>query len=95
MPNKNYVNGRTREYRTMRLLETLGYTAFRSAGSHGLWDVIGYNSTSMVFIQVKFNKGPSESEWEMMREAIVPPHGYKIVHIYKKGTHAPTVLRVE
>ncbi len=40
--NKNYNNGRAREYQTMRTLEALGYECFRTAGSHSPIDVIAF-----------------------------------------------------
>ena len=38
--NRNYINGRAYEYRTMRKLEKEGYTCFRMAGSHTKIDII-------------------------------------------------------
>lgn len=40
MPNKNYVNGRAREYRVMNTAKKEGKIAFRSAGSHSIIDVV-------------------------------------------------------
>jgi len=37
----HYTKGRRAEYRTQRVLETAGYIALRTAGSHGVVDVIG------------------------------------------------------
>lgn len=40
--NKNYVNGRAREYRMMKQLKEEGYDiVFRSAGSHSPIDIVG------------------------------------------------------
>lgn len=48
---QRYYKGRRREYRTMRFLEKLGHLhVFRSAGSHGVVDVIA--------IQEQHNNGP-------------------------------------
>ena len=42
MPNKNYVNGRRKEYKVMEQLRKIGCDiVFRSAGSHSAIDVIG------------------------------------------------------
>lgn len=41
MPNRNYINGRAREYKVKWALERLGMISFRSAGSHSPIDVIG------------------------------------------------------
>lgn len=40
MSNKNYVNGRAFEYKVKKELENQGYLCFRTAGSHGVADVI-------------------------------------------------------
>ena len=40
MPNRNYQNGRAREYRIKKRLEREGYTVFRQAGSHTKIDLI-------------------------------------------------------
>ncbi len=95
MPNNNYINGRNREYRSVKLLEAAGYTCIRSAGSHGVWDVVGFSPTSMILVQVKYETKPSPAEMEGMRACQVPSNAVKLVHLYKKGTHAPTVIAVE
>ena len=45
MSNRNYINGRAREYRMMKLLKDKFqcHHVFRSAGSHSAIDVIGIN----------------------------------------------------
>ena len=58
MPNRNYNNGRAREYRLMRKLEAEGYTCFRTAGSHTKVDILAMkkgspNIPSVRFIQSK------------------------------------------
>jgi hypothetical protein len=41
MPNKNYVNGRAFEYKVKKWAEKeMDYTVFRTAGSHGIADLI-------------------------------------------------------
>ena len=60
-----YRKGREREYRTMRLLEAAGYTAFRMAGSHSPVDVIGVDRLGLRLIQVKSGRAnvtPQERE---------------------------------
>ena len=51
--NKNYMSGRRFEYQTMKILEKNGYTALRTAGSHGFADVIAFNEEHVRFIQCK------------------------------------------
>jgi Holliday junction resolvase len=55
MPNRNYVNGRAFEYKTKKKLEQMGYTVFRTAGSHSKVDLIAYDIEHRVvwFIQCK------------------------------------------
>lgn len=53
MPNKNYVRGRDLEYRIIKLLENAGYNAIRTAGSHGVFDVIAWDGLCVRFIQAK------------------------------------------
>lgn len=40
MPNKNYVNGRRKEYKLINIAKQGGCLSFRSAGSHSPIDVV-------------------------------------------------------
>ena len=55
----NYVRGRNFEYRVKELLEKEGYIVFRTAGSHGLFDLIAMkrieNHIWVKFWQLKRN----------------------------------------
>lgn len=42
MPNKNYQRGVRWERELVKLCKKCGCTATRSAGSHGLWDVVAF-----------------------------------------------------
>ena len=55
MPNKNYLSGRRREYSIMNKLKSKGLIVFRTAGSHGIVDLIAIDKIkkSIGFIQVK------------------------------------------
>ena len=55
MTNKNYINGRAREYRFKKALESEGMKVFRMSGSHGEFDLIALNLEAGIinFIQVK------------------------------------------
>ena len=46
MPNKNYNNGRAREYKLMHKLEAEGYVCFRTAGSHTKVDILAFKPSS-------------------------------------------------
>lgn len=64
MANKKYVKGRKGEYEFMKLLEKQGYSAYRTAGSHSLFDVIGMNEHGGVLCQTKRNCKPTSAEIE-------------------------------
>jgi Holliday junction resolvase len=72
----NYTKGRRFEYKVMRLLEKVGYHVYRTAGSHGDFDVIAWHSNEprIRFIQVKSGKPATKKEREHLRtlRAIMP-----------------------
>lgn len=57
MPNKNYLKGRRFEYEVMNELRANGFSAMRTSGSHGHFDVIGIKLANgqqhIKFIQCK------------------------------------------
>ena len=55
MVNKNYRNGRAREYRIMNKLKDKGFIVFRMSGSHGVADLIAVEKVTgaITYIQVK------------------------------------------
>lgn len=69
MPS-NYVRGRDTEYKCIDTLEKAGYVAFRTAGSHGVFDVIGINALGVRCIQCKREQEKSGS-YEIDREKIL------------------------
>ncbi len=87
----NYRIGRRQEYRTMRLLEAAGYETLRSAGSHGPWDVVGFNSVGIVVVQVKNSRLPSPEELEHLRSFAVPQNCRKLIHIWRPRKALPDV----
>ena len=72
MTNKNYNNGRAREYRLMRKLEADGYTCFRTAGSHTKVDILAFKYGSLRLIQSKKTGYLSPKErrekWELEKK---------------------------
>lgn len=85
MPNKNYIQGRAREYATMRMLEDLGETAFRTAGSHGCADVISVTANQVRLIQIKSGVADlTPAELETFKELPVPASVSKEVWYWKK-----------
>jgi Holliday junction resolvase len=57
MPNKNYINGRSLEYRVKNLLKENGFAVVRSAGSHGKWDLIAVNESKKTIYLISCKKG--------------------------------------
>jgi len=65
MPNKKYQRGRRAEYKLMRELEEDGFSTIRAAGSHGVYDVIGFkwnNNDEMVIRLIQVKKIKKESK---------------------------------
>lgn len=69
MANKRYVSGRNFEYRVQRILEKGGWLVLRSAGSHGVFDLIAVNGYITVGVQCKANGRISKAEIGKMLEA--------------------------
>ena len=47
MPNSNYRNGRALEYKVIKDLRNKGLEALRTAGSHGVADIVAYHPRSL------------------------------------------------
>ncbi|MEM4323916.1 MAG: restriction endonuclease [Candidatus Nitrosocaldaceae archaeon] len=65
MPNANYLKGRNFEYKVKKYLEQQGYVVLRTAGSHGIYDLIAIKfepEPSIIFIQCKARLGSSTKE---------------------------------
>ena len=62
MVNKNYINGRAREYKIKKKFEEQGYIVLRTAGSHGFADLIALNKDKrlIAFIQAKPKDYPTK-----------------------------------
>lgn len=46
----------------MKLFENTGFYVFRTAGSHGIADVIAVNADEVIFIQCKYGVKPTKDE---------------------------------
>ena len=83
----NYQKGRAFEYRIMHDLEEVGYSVQRSAGSHGLYDVIAWNESHFRLIQAKVGKGITTDERNKIKDNKVPVNCIKeIWHKTDRGT---------
>ncbi len=85
------AKGRRHEHQIMELYRVAGYSVCRSAASKGVWDVIAWNDTSIVFIQSKSNTRPPKAEMQRMRDAVIPTNGRKFLYIWVDGCTTPTV----
>jgi Holliday junction resolvase len=88
------ANGTRREYASKQMLEAAGYTVFRMAGSHGLFDLIGISVTDIVLVQVKSRDWPSRVEREAIKAFAAPWPCRKIIHRYRDGQRQPDVLEL-
>jgi Holliday junction resolvase len=92
MPNARYRRGRAYEYRTVKLLEHVGYTACRTAGSHGCYDVMAINHTHIRLIQVKCgDNGASPAEREAFKLLPAPPNATKELWHFRKRGQPPLI----
>lgn len=62
MVNKNYRRGRKFEYEIKNHLEEKGFLTFRTAGSHGIADIIGVSNNDVLLVQCKYGQKPTKSE---------------------------------
>jgi hypothetical protein len=88
MGNRNYVRGRSMEYKVMRTLELIGFTCTRSASSQGLWDVVCARGDEIRFVQSKLTSTGDFSEDEnctLLRELPLPACAKKEIWLYAAG----------
>ena len=88
------AKGRRNEHRSMRLLESMGYTCHRMAGSKGEWDFIALGPIDVVLVQVKSNAWPGSVEMERLRLFVAPRNARKLVHRWRDRTRLPDVREV-
>lgn len=92
MANANYRKGREREYRTMRLLESAGYSAYRMAGSHSPVDVIAVDSLGLRLVQVKSGRaGVTPLDRETLKGLPRPPNSTVEVWRWKDRVRVPLI----
>lgn len=93
MPNKNYVAGRSFEYETVNEWKEKGYSATRTAGSHGSADIIAFRHDRPVeLIQCKRVTKKSEVQRliDKFIETTMPSRFYhQVIAVKIKGTKQP------
>lgn len=80
----NYQRGFKLEHEAKRTLEKEGWTVFRSAGSHSLFDLVAINKDYVLLIQVKSNSISKEEELKLAEFDNKPLNAKKLIWI-KKG----------
>ena len=80
--------------RSIRVLEADGYVCTRSAGSRGVWDLIGIRRTDVVLVQVKTRRWPKSAELRRMREFPCPKGVRRLIHRWRSGQEEPDVRAV-
>lgn len=93
-----YQRGRAKEWAVCKRLRENGYEAIRSAGSHGLFDVVGVSDLDAVLIQVKYTRlrgaVPKDENWEKFEVLDVPGNVHKYVYVYRYGNAVPEVIKL-
>lgn len=93
-----YAKGRRLEYRAKKILEAQGYTVFRTAGSHGLFDLIAIKRDWMKLVQVKANRALAKIEHKKLQAFDNYPRallGDKEVWHFEDGKSEPHILLVD
>ena len=85
MPNKNYVNGRSFEYRVKRRLEADGYYVVRSAGSKGKVDLLAVKDGNAAFVQCKRHGAIDKEEANKLYEISLQFGGAPVLAEIPKG----------
>lgn len=73
--NEKYIKGRNFEYQISKILSNKGFQTVRSAGSHGLFDLVAFKKLGdemmTIFIQAKSYKKSSKSNAKKILEDIL------------------------
>jgi hypothetical protein len=90
----NYQKGANKEREVKKLLEDKFYTAIRSAGSHGPVDVVAWDKTGILLIQVKYNCLISKDEKEILENMPIPDNATIEVWEYVSGNKTPKITKI-
>jgi hypothetical protein len=88
------AKGTRNEYRSMTLLEAIGYRCTRATASLGVWDIIGIGSTDIVLVQVKTRDWPGVAEMETLSLFPCPGNVRKLVHRWRDRQRVPDLKEV-
>jgi predicted RNA binding protein YcfA (HicA-like mRNA interferase family) len=89
-----YRSGRRAEYRSADWLRKLGFVVLRTAGSHGLADLVALGKGGVVLVQVKYGRRPGQKEINRFRRAAldVCEHVRLDLHHWRKRAREPELI---
>ena len=85
------AKGTRNEYKSIRLLESLGYACTRAAASLGVFDIIAISPTDIILLQVKSNAWPGSVEMENIKLFPAPQNARKLIHRWRDRASLPDV----
>ena len=95
----NYRRGYVAETERLEYWKAKGWSAARTAGSHGVQDIIAWNEFQYRHEQLKRvkhgNYYPDKIELAKFRDMKVPPNASKWIVIRKDGSKEWTEIRLE
>lgn len=95
MNKNNYRKGADRERRTVKLLQEAGFTAQRSAGSHGHIDVMAWDANGFRLIQCKSGDANiTPADREALKTMECPPNASVEVWRWKDRVREPLIERI-
>lgn len=86
--------GSKNEHRSIKLLESLGYSVTRAAASLGVFDLVAIGAADIVLCQVKSNRWPGAKEVEAIKSFTAPPNARRIIHRWRDRQSKPDVREV-
>ncbi len=91
------AKGNRLEYKTIKLLKSVGYQCVRSAASLGPFDIVATNRLGMRCIQVKANGWPGPVEREGLRAAAksLPPNALIECWRWNDNAREPLIKLIE
>ena len=98
MVNTQYAQGRRAEYNVRDFFRTEGYRAWRTAGSHGPFDVIALDKSEVILAQVKSftdNPGDYSEDIKKLSKLPAPPYVSKLMVLFKVGKGIVSIERVD
>jgi Holliday junction resolvase len=87
--------GTRNEYRSIRLLESLGYNCVRSSASKGVFDIVAISQSDILLLQVKTNDWPGSVEMESIKLFPVPNGVRKLIHRWKDRARLPDTREID